>query len=149
MGGLSGALKQIAAQHPNFNFDGLLPKQSDCLPWAQKVDVLINLRPRAMGLENTFPSKVFEYAMAGKAIVSSRTGGADEVIGPEGFYIENENFEESLRQKLQEIAGMDRTELQRRGTAIRNRIHTEYNWDAQARRMIDFLQATVASSRKR
>ena len=146
-GGLSGTLKQLAGQHPNFHFDGLLPRQSDCLPWAQKVDVLINPRPRAMGLENTFPSKIFEYAMAGKAILSTRTGGVDEVVGPEGFYIENENFEESLQQKLREIARMDRVELLRRGRAIRNRILAGYNWDAQARRMIEFLTGIVASSR--
>lgn len=144
-GGLAGALKELAARHPSFHFDGLLPKQSDCLPWAQHVDVLINPRPPALGLENSFPSKIFEYAIAGRAILSSRTGGVDQVVGPEGFYIENENFWGSLREKLREISGMSRGELQRRGTAIRNRILTDYNWDAQARRMIEFLTGIVAA----
>ncbi|MDE3066833.1 MAG: glycosyltransferase [Verrucomicrobiota bacterium] len=138
-GGLSESLKQLAGRHPNFHFDGLLPKQSDCLPWAQKVDVLINPRPPVLGLENTFPSKIFEYAMTGKAILSTRTGGVDKVLGEEGLYLETENFEDSLRQKLREAAAMDRAELQRRGTAIRNRILREFTWDKQAHRMVEFL----------
>ena len=148
-GNLAEKLKQLAARHRSFQFDGLLPKQSDCLPWAQQVDVLINPRPPAMGLENSFPSKIFEYAMAGRAILSSRTGGVDEVVGSEGFYIENDDFEGSLLQKLREIAGISRVELQRRGAAIRNRILAEYNWDAQARRMIDFLTEIIAARRGR
>ncbi len=147
-GGLAETLKQLAAKNASFQFDGLLPKQSDCLPWAQQVDVLVNPRPPAMGLENSFPSKIFEYAMAGRAILSTRTGGVDQVVGPEGFYIENDNFEGSLLQQLREIAGISRSELQRRGTAIRKRILTDFNWEVQARRVIEFLTEIVAARRK-
>jgi glycosyltransferase involved in cell wall biosynthesis len=146
-GGLAETLKKLAAENPAFHFDGLLPRQSDCLPWAQKVDVLVNPRPPAMGLENSFPSKIFEYAMAGKAILTTRTGGVDQVLGDEALYIESDHFEESLRQKLREVAGMDRAELQRRGTAIRNRVLKEFNWDTQARRMVEFLNEAVAARR--
>jgi len=34
---------------------------------------------------------------------------------------------------------MDRHELAKRGTAIRNRLLKEYNWDHQAQRMVEFL----------
>ncbi|MGO8766949.1 MAG: hypothetical protein ACLQSR_17670, partial [Limisphaerales bacterium] len=66
-GTLSEELKQLAERHPNFHFDGFLAKQSDCLPWAQKVDVLVNLRLPFWGQDNSAPSKVFEYGVAGKA----------------------------------------------------------------------------------
>jgi glycosyltransferase involved in cell wall biosynthesis len=132
-------LEQLAKQHSNFHFDGFLPKQSDCLPWAQKVDVLINLRLPFWGQENSAPSKVFEYGVAGKAILSTRTAGMDEVLGNEGIYIETDNFEESLRQKLREVSTMDRAELQRRAIIIHDRIVKNYSWDEQARRMIEFL----------
>lgn len=143
-GSLSETLKELAARNPSFHFDGLM-KQADCLSWAQQVDVLINPRPPAMGLENSFPSKIFEYAMTGKAILSSRTGGVDQVLGPEGYYIDNEGFEVSLLHRLREIGGVSRSELKRRGTAIRKRILTEYNWDVQGRRMTDFLAGLVAA----
>lgn len=137
-GKLSGELKTLSERHPNFHFDGLLPRQSDCLAWAQKVDVLIN--PRAgWGLENSFPSKIFEFGMAGKAILTTRTGGVDEVLRDDGIYLDAEKLEESLRQKLRELAAMDRAGLQRRGAAIRQRLLRDYNWDEQARRMVAFL----------
>jgi glycosyltransferase involved in cell wall biosynthesis len=138
-GKLSGELKELARCHPNFRFDGLLQNQSDCLSWAQKVDVLINPRLAIWGLENTFPSKVFEFGMTGKAILSTRTGGVDAVLQDDGLYLDSDRFEESLRQKLREVSVMDRAELQRRGTAIRNRLLKDFNWDVQAHRMVNFM----------
>jgi glycosyltransferase involved in cell wall biosynthesis len=138
-GKLSNVLKELAGQHPSFHFDGLFAKQSDCLAWAQKVDVLINPRLPIQGLENSFPSKIFDFGITGKAILSTRTGGVDKVLGEEGIYLETKDFDSSLRQKLREVAAMDRAELQRRGTAIRERVLKDFNWDEQARRMIEFL----------
>ncbi len=146
-GKLSDELKGLAARHPNFQFDGLLPKQSDCLAWAQKVDVLINPRLAFWGLENSFPSKIFEFGMTGKAILTTRTGGVDEVLGQDGMYLDANNFENSLGQKMREIAGMKRAELQQRGTAIRNRLLKDFNWDEQGRRMVEFLSGVVNPAR--
>ncbi len=138
-GSLSNVLKELAGRHSNFHFDGLFAKQSDCLAWAQQVDVLINPRLPIQGLENSFPSKILDFGMTGKAILSTRTGGVDQVLGEEGLYLETDDFAGSLRQKLFEVAALDRTELQRRGAAIRERVLKDFNWDAQARRMIEFL----------
>ncbi len=139
-------LKQLAQRHSNFHFEGFLPKQSDCLPWAQKVDVLINLRLPHWGQENSAPSKVFEYGAAGRAILSTRTSGMDEILGAEGIYIETGNFEESLRQKLREVSAMNRAELQRRAAIIHDRIVKNYSWEEQARRIVEFLTANVSKT---
>lgn len=143
-GPLTNEMNELARRHPNLRFDGLLPKQADCLAWAQKLDVLIN--PRLPLWENSFPSKVFEFGMTGKAILSTRIGGVDEVLKEEGFYFETDHFEDSLREQLRRVAATDRLELQRRGTAIRNRILQEFNWDEQARRMIQFVRGITKSS---
>ena len=148
-GKLSGELERLSAAHPRFRFDGLLPRQSDCLAWAQKVDVLISSRAADWGLENSFPSKIFEYGMTGKAILTTRTGGVDEVLKSEGIYLDGEKLEESLRQQLPEVAKMDRADLRRRGTAIRDRMLKEYNWDVQARRMVEFLQSAAVQGKSR
>jgi hypothetical protein len=55
------------------------------------------------------------------------------------MYIETENFEESLRQKIIEISAMDRVELQRRAAIIHERIVSNYSWREQARRIVEFL----------
>lgn len=144
-GPLSATLEQLAKRHPNFQFDGFLPKQSDCLPWAQNVDVLINVRLPWWGKDNSAPSKVFEYGLAGKAILSTRTAGMDEILGDEGIYIETDHFEDSLRQKLREISGMERVELQRRAAIIHDRIVKNYSWGEQARRVMEFLKKNVQS----
>jgi glycosyltransferase involved in cell wall biosynthesis len=145
-GPLAGELERLAKCHPNFHFDGFLPKESDCLDWAQKVDVLINPRPPILGQDNSFPSKVMEYGVAGKAILSSRTAGVDEVLRGEGIYFDTQNFEESLQQKIREVSAMDRAELQRRAQVIHNRIVNEFSPGEQARRVFEFL-ANLANSR--
>src|ERR1700722_18050305 len=142
-GELSEELKEVAKQHPNFHFDGFLPKQSDCLPWAQKVDVLVNLRLPFWGQENSAPSKIFEYGMAGKAVLSTRTSGIDEVLGGEGYYLDTDHYEESMRQKLVEISGTNRAELQRRGKIIHERIVKDYSWEQLARRAGEFFHKLV------
>lgn len=145
-GKLSDRLQQIAASQSNIRFDGLLQRQRDCLDWAQKADVLINPRLPIWGLENSFPSKIFEFGMTGKAILSTRTGGVDKVLGENGLYVESEDFENALSQKLREVACMQRAELRRRGASLRARLLREYNWDRQAERMIEFLAPLVSNS---
>lgn len=143
-GGLTETVKQLAAKHPNFHFDGV-KSQTECLAWAQQFDVLVNPRLPHLGWDNSFPSKLFEYSMTGKAILSTRTCGVDKVLLDEGIYLDAGSLEESLRQKFREVSDMARNELQRRGGIIRQRIVNEYNWDAQARRMVDFLTGLVES----
>ena len=146
-GGLTDTLKKIAGEYPTFRFDGLLPRPLDCLPWAQSVDVLVNPRLPFRGRDNSFPSKIFEFGMTGKAILSTRTGGVDLVLGDDGIYLATENFEDSLGRKLCEVAAMDRAELHRRGTAIRNRILKDFNWDAQAGRIVEFLTGLLSATK--
>src|SRR6185312_13496462 len=148
-GPLSGELEQLSKQHPNIKFDGCLPKQSDCLDWAQKLDVLVNVRLPICGQDNSAPSKIFEYGVAGKAILSTRTAGMDMVLGDEGIYIETENFEESLLQKFREVSAMNRIELERRAAIIRHRILSEYSWSELSRRMVEFYSALVKAKRER
>jgi glycosyltransferase involved in cell wall biosynthesis len=140
------ALKKICAENPRIKYDGVLKQASDCLAWAQKVDVLLN--PRLPMWANSFPSKVMEYGVTGKAILSTKVGGVDEVIGENGLFFDAENLEESLRQSLQTVAQMDRAELNARGAAIRQRILQEYNWDVQARRMVDFFTSSLEQRSK-
>jgi hypothetical protein len=63
-----------------------------------------------------------------------------------GIYIETDNFEESLRQKLQEVSALDRVELQRQATIIHDRIVKNYSWGEQSRRIVEFLSGLVKVS---
>jgi glycosyltransferase involved in cell wall biosynthesis len=144
-GDMAGELTKLAEEHPNLHFDGFLPKETDCLDWSQKVDVLINTRLPIRGQDNSFPSKVFEYGLAGKAILSTITGGVNQVIEKECIYFDTNNFEESLCERIQEMSNMDRAELQRRATTIRNLVTQNYSYNEQARRMVEFMKGLVNS----
>jgi glycosyltransferase involved in cell wall biosynthesis len=81
--------------------------------------------------------------MAGKAIISTRTSGMDEILGDEGLYIETEQFEESLRQRLKEASTMSRPELQRRARIIHERILKDYSWGQLAHRSVEFFDKLI------
>lgn len=137
----SGAIAALSREHPRLRFHGLLPTPADCLKWAQSVDVLVNPRPAGVGNENNFPSKLFQYALSGRAILSTRLSGIDTVLGAEAFYFDAADFNRSLRQQLEQIAALPPAELTRHGQAIRQRVVTDYSWERQMRRTADFIQS--------
>jgi glycosyltransferase involved in cell wall biosynthesis len=146
-GKLSAALGRLADGNPRLRFHGLLPAPSDVLRLAQTWDVLVNPRPAVAGASNTFPSKLFEYALCGRAILSTRLSGADTVLGDAGYFFDERDFDRSLAAMLTQLAATPRAELHERGQRIRERITQEYSWQKQASRMASFLAAVNTSSR--
>ena len=134
----------IAAREPRIKFHGLLPSPEDCLRFGRDCDVLINPRPKTHGNENNFPSKLFDYALCGRAILTSKMSGVEEVLGPDAFYFLADPFLDNLCKGLNELAKIPRTELRRRGHAIQDRVTKEYSWDRQAARMAEFIRETCA-----
>ena len=146
-GKLSAALGRLADGNPRLRFHGLLPAPSDVLRLARTWDVLVNPRPAVAGASNTFPSKLFEYALCGRAILSTRLSGADTVLGDAGYFFDERDFDRSLAAMLMQLAATPRAELHERGQRIRERITQEYSWQKQASRMASFLAAVNTSSR--
>ena len=117
------------------------PRRPDeCLEFARTCDVLINPRPIAQGNENNLPSKVFEYALSGRAILSSRLSGVDVVLGDQAFYFDEHDFDASLDRALEKVEAVSRSELNRRGAAIQARVLANYAWAQQAERIAKFVQ---------
>lgn len=139
-GQLSEAVTQLTRSDARMRFEGLLHHPDECLTFGSSCDVLVNPRPAEFGNLNNFPSKVFDYALCGRAILSSRISGVDRVLGPEAFYFDVASRPASLIAALEQVATMDRAELNRRGAAIRGRVVAEFNWSNQAARMAGFVQ---------
>jgi glycosyltransferase involved in cell wall biosynthesis len=135
-------VKQLCARDPRLEFQGLLATPDDCLRFAQGCDVLINPRPAAHGNENNFPSKIFEYALSGRAILTTRFSGVDEVLGNEAFYFDERDFDRNLGATIDRVAEMDRAGLDRRGAALQERVTRNYGWQKQAAKMAEFIRAT-------
>jgi glycosyltransferase involved in cell wall biosynthesis len=138
-GKLSAELAQLAAKDDRLEFLGLLPRAEDCLRFGASCDVLVNPRPSTHGNENNFASKVFEYALCGRAVLTSRLSGVEQVLGNAAYYFDPNDFENNLRAVLSEVVKEDRSDLRQRGRQIRDRVCTQYNWPTQARRVADFL----------
>ena len=121
------------------------PRTPDgCLQFAQGCDVMVNPRPIVQGNENNFSSKVFEYALSGRAILTSHVSGVDQVLGPEAFYFDENGFDRSLDEALDRVAAIPRSELHRRGTSIQERILKTYSWSQQGERVAEFVLGVLA-----
>jgi glycosyltransferase involved in cell wall biosynthesis len=131
----------VAAQHDSrLRFHGLLPTPADCLAFGRSCDVLVNPRPAGLGNENNFPSKVFEYALCGRAILTTRLSGVDAVLGSEALYCDAVRLADELPGRLLEAAVVSRAELRRRGAALHERVTAQYSWPRQAAAMAAFIQ---------
>lgn len=134
------AVAELCGQHKHLRWHG--PRTPDeCVKLGRTFDVLVNPRPLAPGNENNFSSKVFEYALSGRAILTSRVSGVDRILGEEAFYFDEHDFDRSLAEALDRVAAMPRGELRRRGRNIQRHMLEAYSWRQQGQRLADFLRA--------
>lgn len=145
-GKLSPRIQQRAQQDHRLKFHGLLPSPEDCLVLAGQCDVLINPRPAGWGNENSFPSKIFQYALSARAILSTRLSGVPEVLGDAGCYFTEDDFAGSLPPRLTELARQSRTDLRQRGLALHRQVTTHYSWVRQAGRLQEFFRQLLDST---
>ncbi len=128
--------------HSGLRFYG--PRTPDeCLSFALNCDVLVNPRPLWPGNDNNFSSKVFEYALSGRAILTSKVSGVDRVLGEAAFYFDEGDFERSLNQRLDELAATPRPELRRRGAAVQEHLLGHYSWEQQGEKLARFLEGVL------
>jgi len=139
--GYGKARQTLAAQYaafPDIRFHE--PRTPDeCVRFARGCDLMINARPIVPGNQNNFSSKVFEYALSGRAILTSCLSGVEEILGEDAFYFDAENFETSLAETLDRVIAIPRPELHRRGQALQDRMLREFSWEKQGERLASFL----------
>ena len=139
------AIAEECRKHPQLAFHE--PRTADqCVQLAHGWDVLVNARPNWPGNENNFPSKVFEYALSGCAILTSPVSGADQILGEDAFYFDETEFDRSLDDALERVSTLPRVELHQRGMKIQERLLSNYSWAQQGQCLADFLLSLLASS---
>ena len=138
-------LAELARRDARLKFHGLVTPQ-ECLEFGRRCDVLVNPRPLAYGNQNNFASKLFDYALSGSAILTSKLSGAEAVLGPEAAYFDPARFESSLASALSELAAVPRAELRRRGKAIQQRVLRNFSWAEQGQRLAEFLEQVAAGA---
>jgi hypothetical protein len=142
-GRLNDPLGDLASGNARVLFHGLqMPDR--CLAFGRSCDVLVNPRPASHGNQNNFSSKLFDYALTGRAVLTSNLSGVEDVLGPEAFYFDAHNFQSSLRYELHELARTSRDELDRRGLAVQQRVLSQFSWAKQGARVGAFLRRICA-----
>jgi glycosyltransferase involved in cell wall biosynthesis len=139
-------VEQLCKTNPRLHYGGNLTPD-DALKFAQRCDVLINPRTTAYGNRNNFPSKVFDYALSGRSILSGRLSGVEQVLGSDAFYFDHADFDPSLGSALREVAKLPRKELFKRGTAIQSRMLSEFRWEDRAPGLANFLRQQMRTHR--
>jgi len=137
-GKLADAVQAIAQRDERVKFHGLLTP-AQCLSFGRACDVLVNPRPSTHGNENNFSSKLFDYALAGRSILTSSLSGVEEVLGPEAFYFDPRDFCKNLRKKLLMLSRIHRSDLDKRGVSVQQRVLSNFSWPKQGVRLSNFL----------
>lgn len=143
-GKLSASLAALAKSDNRLRFLGLMETPTDCLRFGTRCDVLVNPRPASHGNENNFPSKAFQYATCGRAMLTTRMGGIETVFGPDAYYISTDNLAENLRSELERLAEISRAEHRQRGTALRQRVMDHYTYKKWGEKARDFILGIAA-----
>jgi glycosyltransferase involved in cell wall biosynthesis len=119
----------------------------DCVRLGATCDVLVNPRPAMRGNDCNFSSKVLEYSLTGRAILSSKVSGVDAVLGPNAWYFDEHDFDRSLSAALDELTATPRDELDRRGAAIQRQVLSEFSWPKLGEKLAPFLSEVIARGR--
>ncbi|HEX5219873.1 MAG TPA: glycosyltransferase [Verrucomicrobiae bacterium] len=141
-------LMERFGQARNVSFHGPFDPEG-CVDFGASCDVLVNPRPRMPGNRNNFPSKVFEYALTGRAVLANQLSGCDRILGPHAYYFDGDNYRPSLARMLDSLAATPRPELRERGAALQRHMLTEYCWQKQGQRLAAFLADCLGSPRAR
>ena len=138
MGADAQAIETAAKDRSNVKYFGFLKDQTEVMRMQSQATALINMRdPKEKASKYCFPSKLFEYMLSGKPVLSCRLDG-----------IPNEYFDylipmnsiqpEDIAAAIREIACKSPEEREQIGTEGKQFIRERKNNLAQAQRIIDF-----------
>ena len=126
------------------SYKGQLPRE-EILVLQQKATLLVN--PRTSEGEFTkysFPSKTIEYLASGTPVLLYKLAGIPDEYYEYCFTVED-NSDEALSKKIDEILNMDRAVLRSLGMRARKFILTEKSPKNQCKKLVDFIERIVES----
>jgi glycosyltransferase involved in cell wall biosynthesis len=131
-GPLEEKIKESAKKDSRINFRGVL-KFNEVLELYNSADLLINLRiTKKINTKYFFPSKLIEYLMSGKPVLTSYTGHAFEEFGDFAYFLKNEN-PSNIASMIQYISLLDPKVREVNGILARKYICKFKTWEKQGR----------------
>ena len=141
----SGTAKELvqeaAKQDKRIRYYGFLPTRADLLDLQSRATVMINMRkPDEPASNYCFPSKLFEYMLLGKPVLSCRLGGIPEEYSP--YLVEMKSLKpEDVAEAIRGISMMSRQRREEMGSAARAFILREKTNIVQAKRILEFVNS--------
>ena len=142
-----GPLEQLvadaAAADPRIEYRGHRPNE-EILDEQRNAMVLLNPRPSGHPITRyTFPSKLHEYMMSGRPVITTRLPGIPETYYPHLYLLDPES-PEGLAALIDEVCHSPAEQLDSLGASAREFVVTNKSWLMQARRVADFIDVLPA-----
>lgn len=133
-------VRKMSAEDKRIKYYGFLPNRKELLILQQKASVLINMRnPSERASSYCFPSKLFEYMLTGKPVISCKLGGI-----PKEYYhyliILKTIKALDIAEAIKKVAAMSENDRSDFGKKAQNFIIENKNNNIQAKRILNFIQ---------
>ena len=145
-GALEGTLREAAARDPRIVFLGFVSR-SELRSKMSEASVFV--LPRASQtpyFQYSFPSKLLEYMLAGRPVLSPPLPGIPEEYHPYLFLLHDET-PEGWAAAIKLVCSLPEKELRDKGNAAREFVLREKNFIRQGQRMFAFMSQCVQRSR--
>lgn len=131
-------IKERANVDSRISYVGMLSME-ELFKVYQNADVLMNLRIEE-DIDFHFPSKLLEYLVTGKYVLSTPVAHAERDYG-EFMTILNDITPDGLASKLNEILTMDKSTLFKIGVKSREFMLKNRTWDYRTKEIVNYLNA--------
>lgn len=134
------SVKEHASKDSRIKYYGFLSTRDDLLKLQSQASMFINMRdPNELASKYCFPSKLFEYMLTGKPVLSCRLGGI-----PEEYYqyiVEFESIDpQAIADSIRHVAMMPIKDQIDLGNSSREYIKKEKNSLEQSKRILSFIR---------
>ena len=144
-GALRPEIEAIAAHNPKIRYHGRVSNQ-EAMAAQQSAWLLANPRPTQSHIAQvTFPSKIFEYLMSGRPVMTTRLNGFSADYDQLLFWVEG-NTPESLAEQINAINCMEDSALTQRAKDARTYLLNNKTWEQNARKVHTFLFNTLGEN---
>lgn len=141
-GELRSEIERIAAENTRIRYHGKVSNQEAMLA-QQSAWLLVNPRPVESDIAKvTFPSKIFEYLMSGRPVMTTRLNGFSSEYDDLLFWVEGDTAF-ALAEKINGIAELESGELEKRSIAAREYLLKNKTWEKNAEKIHQFIVASL------
>ncbi len=138
-GALEQSVEEIASRSKNIRFHGVVSNE-DAIKVQQTSWLLANPRPVKNAIAQvTFPSKIFEYMMSGRPVLSTRLNGFSKDYENLLFWVDNGD-PQTLANMIDLLDDKSNDELKNTAERAKNYLLKNKTWEHNAKNVYDFLK---------